>query len=119
VIVRTSRRDRIGNLVKTGPNAFSECTNMPNGISFANRFMVNSATQVPFPLRAHLGRVARGLAQLFRAAKRRPIARRPQREAARELSLRDDRLLADIGLRRDEIECPLHGDAARRMYLPP
>jgi uncharacterized protein YjiS (DUF1127 family) len=65
--------------------------------------------------RAHLARFARRLAELVRAAAQRHDVRMGQRQAARALWMRDDRLLADIGLRRDQLELGLRAGVARSV----
>jgi len=58
------------------------------------------------------------LLQRIRAAARRRVARMLRQQATRALRLLDDRLLADIGLKRDDIAFVLRLDEPRDTYAP-
>jgi uncharacterized protein YjiS (DUF1127 family) len=81
---------------------------MAIGISFANASMFDAKARRPF-VRTVVDRIVR-LLQRLRAAARRRIARMLRRQAMRALRLLDDRMLADIGLKRDDITFALRLD---------
>jgi uncharacterized protein YjiS (DUF1127 family) len=55
-------------------------------------------------VRTALGRAAHRIARWIEAAAQRRAAKLLQRVAARRVPMRDDRLLADIGLKRGDVE---------------
>jgi uncharacterized protein YjiS (DUF1127 family) len=74
---------------------------MPGEITFASEF---SATESSPRVRRQIGRVARAVAKWIEAAARRRAAKVMRRETARRLQMLDERMLADIGLRRSDVE---------------
>jgi uncharacterized protein YjiS (DUF1127 family) len=73
----------------------------------------NSAGPCPCPWRAAWGRGMQALTRLIRA-----IAKeRRERRTIRTLNALDDRMLADIGVARSEIDLVARGGPARRLLL--
>jgi uncharacterized protein YjiS (DUF1127 family) len=84
--------------------------------SFATASMFDVKARRPL-VRSVFDRIVR-LLQRTRAAARRRIARMLRRQTVRALRLLDDRLLADIGLQRDDIAFVLRLDEPRDTYAP-
>jgi uncharacterized protein YjiS (DUF1127 family) len=84
---------------------------MPTAIRFANEFRVATGPERPKAAQARaFGHIVRTLAGWIRATVRRHAAARRRRETIRWLQIFDDRLLADIGLRRRDVAFPArHG----------
>ena len=78
---------------------------MPTAIRFANEFRVGRERTKVAPART-LGRIVCTLVDWSRAAVRGHAAGRPRRETIRWLQMFDDRLLADIGLKRHDVDIP-------------
>jgi uncharacterized protein YjiS (DUF1127 family) len=89
---------------------------MAIGVSFASASMFDVKPRRS-SVRIVIDRIVR-LLQRMRAAARRRIARMLQRKAMRALRPLDDRLLADIGLQRDDIAFVLRLDEPRATYAP-